>query len=1135
MVLKPLRTLRLLLVPVLTLACVSLRPGRKILLVMKLTAIILLAAALQVSAKGIAQDVTITASNTPLENVFAQIKKQTHYNFVYANDVLRNAKNVTLEVRNLSIEETLKLIFKDQPLTYSVVDKVVVVKIKETATNTESPKGESHTETIMIDVKGRVTNEVNEPVEGASVTVKGTTNGTTTNAEGYFELKGVDEHATLIITSVSIEPREIKVEGKTLLAITAKTKVADMQEVVVRKGYYDEKRATTTGNVSTVTAKDIEKQPINNPLLALQGRVPGMEITQVTGLPGSGVRFEIRGRNSIQQGIDPLFIIDGVPYPSENPFLINGSFFLGYGNRTPGSPLSSINPADIESISVLKDADATAIYGSRGANGVVIITTKKGKAGQTRVNANVQAGIGQVGKKLKVLNTRQYLDMRNEAFRNDGAIPNPNADYDLTLWDTTQNTDWQKELIGKKAKYFDAQASFSGGNENLQYRFGAGYHYETTVFLGDFNDKKGFANININNTSRNNKFRIQVASIYSIDDNYLNAGDLTRRAVQLPPNAPSLYNADGSINWMPNIAGNSTWPGGSNPAASLNNKYTIKAQSLVANATLGYTISKDLEIKANFGYSNALSDIVQKQPLSVYDPVTISIRQRSSLFSSSKIYNWIIEPQLSFKRVMLKGTITALAGLTIQSTKTDGQSLSAEGFNSDAVMEDIKSATMVTVLSTANSVYKYNAVFSRLNYNYQHKYIINVTGRRDGSSRFGPAKQFQNFVAIGLGWVFSKEKFVQKSLTLLSYGKLRFSYGSTGSDQVSDYSFMDLYSPVNSGVPYLGGTAIYPNRIYTPDLEWEETRKLEVGIELGFLKDKIVFAANFYRNRSTNQLTGYSLPTITGFTSVSRNLNALIQNQGLEFELRTENIHHKIFVWTSNFNLSLNRNKLIAGADGLNAFYQQKIGYPVTANFVYHLFGVNPITGLYQIADAHGNPINNPTPTDATAAVDITPKFFGGFQNSLSYKNLSLDFLLQFVKRPQGINYLYNYIPGYFSSSSGGNQPVTVLDRWQSPGDVKPIQRFSQNTNTTTALINAKNSDQQYGDASFIRLKNLSISWQMPTQWIEKIRLQSARIYAQGQNLLTITKYKGLNSEEALGLLNLPPLRVVTIGVHIIL
>jgi TonB-linked SusC/RagA family outer membrane protein len=1113
---------------------------RKLLRIMRLTAILLLSACMVASAKGHTQQITIREKNISLEKLFKEIRKQTGYVFFYDATVVANSKPVTINVRNGSIEEVLKQSLNGQNLDFSIENKTItIVKAKSPNENTTDVSlNLSKTEVRPpIDVHGRVTNENGEPVV-ATVQVKGTNNGTTTNSDGYFELKGVDDNATLVISAVNIETREIKLNGRNdLSVVSVRMKITNMNEVVINKGYYSTTQRLNTGNVSTVKASDIEKQPVSNPLLALEGRVPGMVVTQQTGLPGSGVVVQIRGQNSIAQGNLPLYIIDGVPYISDNPMNLGGNILgnSGSGGDKAGNPLSYLNPLDIESIDVLKDADATAIYGTRGANGVILITTKKGKAGKVKVNVNVQSGFGKVARKVSLLNTRQYLDMRYEAFKNDGVNIIPSSAYDLTLWDTTRYTDWQKELIGGTAKYNDYQVSLSGGNLNTNYLVSAGYHNERTVFPGDFRNKKASVHFNLNSTSANQRFHFLLSSLFMYNDNRIPSSDLTQYSLSLAPDAPELYNTDGTINWQLLPSGTASW---SNPiAVYMTRLYKTQTNNLISNSMLSYNLLKGLDLKCSFGYNNIQTSELTTIPSVSWSPsfrASQGINARSSTFLNNYYQSWIVEPQIDYTSSIAKGQLSILIGFTIQQNKSTSQRINAQGFSSDLLIENPNAAATFQNAGSSFAIYKYNAAFGRLSYDWDEKYLINITARRDGTSRFGPASRFHNFEASGIGWIFSKESFIQKNMSFLSFGKLRASYGTTGSDAVGDYAFMDLYNTTSAGVPYQGTVGLQITRLYTPDLAWEETKKLEVGLELGFVRDKILVTISHYRNRSSNQLVGYTLPYTAGFTSITKNLNAVVENKGWEFIMNTTNFNNKYFRWTSSFNIFWNRNKLVSADPGISASYKPFIGSPLSSQYIYDYAGVDPITGLYEFFDSKGNPTSTPNTgtQDRTVLFTSTPKFSGGFQNNIQYQRFELDFFLQFTKQT-GMNFLYNSVPGSWSSNSG-NQPITVLSRWQKPGDQTNIQRFNQDKNST--IINpynaAQSSNQLFTDISFIRLKNISVSWQVPNRWVKAAKLQNFNLYMQGQNLYSWTKYKGLDPETK-STTSLPPLRVITFGIRL--
>ncbi|OQP67829.1 hypothetical protein A4R26_32670 [Niastella populi] len=976
-----------------------------------------------------------------------------------------------------------------------------------------------------MDVRGKVVDSKGEPVSGATISVQGTNKTTLTNADGSFTLTGIEEDAVIVISHIQYETENITLNGRSLVNATLQIKISGLDELQVI-AYGTTTKRLNTGNVSTVKSSDIAKQPVNNPLLALQGRVPGLIVTQLSGLPGGPVSVQIRGQNSIANGNLPLYIVDGIPYTPQ--LLTDAPNIIGNGN-----PFNYINAFDIESIEVLKDADATAIYGSRAANGAILITTKKGKAGKSVVDVNVQTGWGKVSRFMDLMNTQQYLEMRREALKNDNITPTTSNSPDLLYWDTTRYTDWQKELIGGTANWQDVQASLSGGNNNTQFFIGGSYHKETTVFPGDFADKKASLHFNISNTSLNRKFKVLLTGNFVSDNNRLpGSQDLTGIAMTLAPNAPPLYKADGSLNWAPLTNGAAgTW---TNPLSYVHRPYKNLTNNLIMNSVISYQILPGLEIKNSAGYTNLHTDGFHGVPFLYFDPVRWPIRGndlRSAQYSNNTIRSWIIEPQLNYSKTLGQGTLSLLIGLTIQQNNTSGSVVSGQGYTSDMVLEDIKSASAVTISSSTNSTYKYNALFGRLNYNWKEKYIVNLTARRDGSSRFGPENRFHNFGSAAVGWIFSKEKFLSNTSSVLSFGKLRLSYGTTGNDQVGDYSFLNLYNPTNVGIPYLSTNGLLVQGLYNPALQWEETKKAEVGLELGFIKDRILLSSSYFRNRSSNQLVSYGLPSTTGASSISKNLPATVQNSGFEITLNTVNLKRKAFSWNTNINLTIYRNKLVSYPDFENSTYANRylIGRSLNIIKLYRFAGVNPTTGLYEFYDSKDNIVSIPdSKNDATIILDRNPKYYGGIQNSISYKAFELDFLFQYVKQT-GISYEPGYLPGWLNQ----NQPVTVLNRWQKPGDNTTIQKFSSGFSIFFPWALYSGGDAAYTDASYFRLKNLSLSWQMPKTWSNRLKLDVCRFYIRAQNLLTITNYEGGLDPETMNVSTLPPLRTITFGINI--
>jgi TonB-linked SusC/RagA family outer membrane protein len=1086
-----------------------------ILLVMKLTALLVIVFSIQATARVHSQDkVTLRVKDGSLVSVLKEIRKQTGYLYSIMDEYSDKALKVNISVNQVPLEEALAMVFRDQPLSYTIIERTIVVKQKTVAAVTPVTPSDA---ARIIKVEGEVMNMEGQPLSGASVTIKGTNKSVLTNERGEFSFTAIPADAQLLVSYIGYAPKQVPIqEGQKIRVALAVADNTLDQSVVI--AYGTTTRRLNTGDVSTVKSEEIEMQPINNPLEAIEGRVPGLFITQQSGMPGTNFNVQIRGQNSIANGNDPLYVIDGVPYPSQE---------LGSGIHF-GSPLNFINPSDIESIDVLKDADATAIYGSRGANGVILVTTKKGKTGSLRGNINMSSGIGQVGHFMHLMNTSQYLQMRREAITNDGdSLSDPNLYApDLLLWDTTRYTDWQKKLIGGTAHYTDIQASISGGSLNTQYLFGGGYHKQTTVFPGNYADQKGSIHFNITTASNDQKLKLSLSGAYMIDQMNL-PSDLTS-SISLAPDAPSVYKSDGTLNWEPNASGSSTWY---NPFSNLLLLYKANSNNLVSNGTISYKLLRGLEFKASGGYTNLEIKETNASPIASYDP-SLKKTTGSNYFADNNIHSWILEPQLNYQNASKWGSVDVLIGSTLLQSTSNGQRISATGFSSDALLYDILAATKLTGAYITNAVYKYNAMFGRVNYKWQDKYIIDLTARRDGSSRFGPGRQFANFAAVGAAWIFSKEYFVQQTLSFLSFGKFRGSYGTTGNDQIGDYHFLDLYR--SGGYTYQGVSTLYTNSLSNPNFAWEKNKKLEGGVDLGFLHDRILFTANYFWNRSSNQLLQYVLPSITGFASITENLPAVVQNTGWEFIFNSTNVKTNSFRWTSSFNITIHKNALISFPNFSTSGYQTLfvIGKPLSVIQAYHAIGVNDTTGVYQF-DSKSDTYNPSYLTDRTKLIDINPKFYGGLQNTFQLGGFQLDIYLQFVKQT-GLNYLYQFSanpPGF----EGYNAPAAILNNWKHPGSHSNFQQFTQTYgnayNAYSSYLNA--SDLSYTDASYIRIKNVSISYLLPKKWIGRMHLQSCKFYLQAENLVTFTNhYQGLDPETQ-SVSSLPLLRTITTGLQI--
>ncbi|CAD0002228.1 SusC/RagA family TonB-linked outer membrane protein [Flavobacterium salmonis] len=952
------------------------------------------------------------------------------------------------------------------------------------------------------------------PLSGVSISVKNQKNTVITDFDGRFTI-AVSPTDILIFNYIGFKTIEIPIARRSVINVQMQEDATALQEVKINAGYYSVKESQRTGSISKISSKDIEKQPVTNVLATMQGRMAGVNITQNTGVAGGGFDIQIRGQNSLRtDGNRPLYIIDGVPYSSDSV----GSDLTGVVLPGPTSPLNSINPSDVDSIEVLKDADATAIYGSRGANGVVLITTKKGKEGKTRFTANVSGGLGKVTRLMDLMNTQQYLQMRREAFTNDGIQYGP-TDYDVNgTWDQNRYTNWQKVFIGGTSEINDLQASLTGGSSETQFLVSGNFHKETTVFPGDYDYKKGNLLANLNHESQNKKFNINFSMGYTVQKNYQPGVDITQQAILLAPNAPALYNAEGNLNWE-----NSTW---NNPLSNLDGKYKSTSNDLFVNGLLSYAIVSNLIAKTSFGFTDTRFDDSRTQPSTMYDPAA-GIGSESSFIdvNNTSRKSWIFEPQLSWSKKIGKGKTEILLGATYQQQTANQLVQEAIGFSSNSLIYNLSSAFSVFNDTHSQSVYKYQAFFGRANFSWNECYILNLTGRRDGSSRFGPGRQFATFGAIGSAWLFSNEPFVKNNLDFLSFGKLRVSYGTTGNDQIGDYQFLDTYG--SSGNNYGGIIGLQPTRLFNPNFGWEINKKLELALETGFFKDRIFITAGWYSNRSLNQLVGIPLPASTGFNSLQSNLDATVQNKGIELTLRTVNFQRQSFNWSSSFNLTIARNKLLSFPNLKESTYKNQfvIGEPLNIKKVYHYTGINPQTGIYQFEDYNGDGTITAV-EDKQSIRDLNPKYFGGFQNTITYKNWQFDFLFQFVNQ---LNYNGAYRTGLPGSMR--NQPTAVIDHWQNPGDNATYQKYSTGVNSQAADAFNKyyQSDAMITDASYVRLKNVSLSYTIPEQWLKGVK---CRLVFQGQNLFTITSFKGADPESRFSM-SLPPLKVFTTGLQL--
>ncbi|RQO74464.1 SusC/RagA family TonB-linked outer membrane protein [Pedobacter sp. KBW06] len=1117
----------------------------KFLLIMKMIIFLLTTAIMQVSAGSFAQKITLDKSKAPLGQIINEITVQSGYDFLYNAKLLELTSPVTIRVKDASLEEVLAICFKNQPLTYKVEDNAVWLKKKE-----NSFLGGILKQLKLIGIRGRVVDSEGKALSGASVIDMAGKKGISTDENGQFYLADVEEEAFLTFSYIGYITRTLKARanmGDIVLQV-ANSKLDAVQVV----GYGTTTRRFSVGATATVTADEIQKQPVNNVLLTLQGRVPGLVVTPNSGAPGASVRVQIRGQNTLQNNLNglapfdqPLFIIDGVPFAPQNGRI---NLLNTFGSREPGaktstlsesdgfSAFSSINPANIESITILKDADATSIYGSQGSNGVILITTKKGKAGKTDLGVHIERGVNFVARPLEMLNTDQYLELRREAIRND-QVPNdwitPMMFPDLTLFDQGKYTNWYKQFYNRTSNNTVANASLSGGTQSTNFRINGGYSKADYNFPGDFADELFSFHSSVQHNALGDRLNIEFGTDYSYEKNNTSGSPNVSQAFTLAPNVPDLLDSQGNLVWKYG----DTWLSAFQQYAYLKQASRLQNYNLNSHLRLGYNIVKGLKFSTNLGYSRVGVNQDSSIPLGSLTPEFAG--QSSAAFVKSVFETLNVEPQIDYQYHTGKGRFTALLGGTYKKTINNSSALLGYDYATDALLGSINGAR-TTSASDEASQYKYVALFGRLGYIYKERYIINLTGRRDGSSNFGPNRQFGNFGSVGLGWIFSEEGNFKKALPFVSYAKLSGNYGTSGSDGVAPYQFQSFWSPVNSVNPFQGTRPFVPGNLYNPEYSWALKRTLNLGLDIGIAGDLLLFNLAWYSSRSNNQLSNYILPAQTGFSSVLRNFDAEVENTGLEFSLNSTNVKSKNFSWTTNFNISFNRNKLLAfpGLENSPYAYVYTLGKSVNTVKGFNYKGVNPTTGLFEFHKPNGELTSTPNDElsekggDIVPLADLQPKFIGGLGNTFTYKNLSLTTFFQFAKQTS-LNYKYSlYNPSRALPGGMINLPTAALAHWQKDGDIADLQRVSTGFDFQPMLAAQAFSQSSgvYSDASYIRLKTVSLEYRLPERIFTKAGMTNLRVFVNAQNLLTITGYKVGDPEKAGNLYSFPLQRTVTGG-----
>ncbi|MEO5564405.1 MAG: hypothetical protein ABIR18_13245, partial [Chitinophagaceae bacterium] len=688
---------------------------------------------------------------------------------------------------------------------------------------------------------------------------------------------------------------------------------------------------------------------------------------------------------------------------------------------------------------------------------------------------------------------------------------------------TTRYTDWKKLLLGGTARFGNGHIRLAGGSDLTQFALSVGFNKETTVFPGDNGKSFTSATLNIEHKSPGGKLELSLNTSYGFDKSKLFSRDPTV-GLNTPPNSPAPRDSVGRLNFREN--GHPF----SNPLAALSQPYNMIMERMTSGARLNYKIWRWLNLRVNAGYNIITGDETLVFPISSQDPA--SNPTGLATFGTNKSRNWIVEPQLEFADTIGNGLLKAVGGSSLRSRTGIADLQEGFGYTNDASLNSINNAVTVTASHDYNE-YRVISAYGLINYKWNGKYIIEGTIRRDGSSRFGPNRKFGTFSSLAGSWIFSNERFINDAFPILSFGKLRATYGTTGNDQIGDYQFLDAWEAPR--YPYQNPTLI-PSRLADADYRWERQRSIDIGMDLGFFKDRLLLSVTWNQGRTGNQLVAFTLPVQTGFNKVIKNFPAVTQNRNVEIVVTSENVNRIDFQWTTSLNLSIQRNKLIKfpGLETTDYGQNKLIGEPLNLFWGYRTAGLDKDLGIYRFLDKNNKVIDFnstlPSDDDFVNLGTFDPDYYGGLQNTIKYKKWQLSFLFYFVKQ-LGVDPVYggDKPPGFPL-----NQPLNVLKRWQQPGDASVYQQYTQSVNSFAyySWYSANTSDLALTDASFIRLKTLGLSYNLTFNRSKRIIIKSSQVYVQGQNLLTFTHFKGNDPETHANREGLPPLKMLTVGVR---
>lgn len=1068
-----------------------------------------------------AQKVTLQFRQVKLAKVFEAITQQTGLTVAYSRPIVNPDRVVSIEANKEELSNVLAQLLKGMNVAFEIGETKIYLKEK---TVSETPqKGER-----LITISGIIVDEKGEMIIGASIAVQGTTLGTITNADGEYSLANVPENSQITISFIGYQSISLPANAKALGKIVMKEDNELLDEVVV-VGYGTQSKARVTGSIASLKKEQIKDMPVTSFEQAIAGQMPGVQVMQQSGTPGSGSSIKVRGASSITAGTNPLIVIDGFPMTTSNTATL-------------------LNPEDIESIEVLKDASSAAIYGSRGANGVIVVTTKKGKEGKTNINAKAYFGVQKVSHKIEMMDAYEYANFMTTARNNYWVDLNPGVnkptddnntrvkkaripDYIVPYLNGETgliNTDWQDEIF-QTAAMQQYDISVSGGNQKLS-------HYTSASFVSQDGIIKnsGFQRFSARSNiqaviNKRVTFDLSLAPSYSktrqiSEKNHKQDGLVLLTTIANP--AARAYDEDGSIMYGNQIELGNAWGTSvieSPLAIAKSIKDNLHQFRMIGNANISVNILVGLNFKTHFGmeYSNQREDYFRPSYLGNYN--TQAPTQATGKYWNAQTTNWVNENTLNYKKDFGKHHFDVLLGLSAQKQNYLVASMEAANYPNDNVTT--LNAGIVNTGTTTESVWTLLSYFGRINYFFQNKYLLNFSIRWDGSSRFGKNNKYGCFPAVSLGWRVKEENWL-KNVDMLSDLKLRVSYGKTGNFQINDYGSYSLLQANNYILNGVLVNGLAPATSPNPNISWEKTDQWNAGFDIAFFSNQLSFSADFYHSVTDGLLLDVPVPAASGFTSSLQNIGKL-QNRGFELSLKGD-FDFSGFKWAPAFNFSLNRNEV----KGLGPNQEQiidgnhitMIGEPIGNFYGYRILGVYKSqedldkyphlntakigTYIYEdISGPNGVPDGEITDADRTILGNYNPDYTIGFFNSFSYKNFDLSFMIQCV---QGLE-IFNSARSFLLNGEGwGNGAKDLYKNYFS--ETNPNGKYARPSVATADKLYEKSS-YMVEDGSFIRFNNITLGYNFSKTFIAKVGLKGLRVYVTAQNPFTITKYSGYNPE----------------------